>query len=309
MLLFVAALAVAISATGLYVATVGWACCPSRGSVFKKGGWLVSSLVVSCSPCLVPVGSIWRLASSLVAIALLVKLYDSLHSSQRVSPDRLVSRLSWFGNFFWLVRRLPPPDHNRRFDCDRLSTLGTEAAAGIALLWGVFRMDWGSRPFFVEHCAKATSTFLVVVALSQLAAVTWRLAGGRAWDPMRAPLAATTPADFWRRWNRPAQQFFSCYMFDPVGRSHNRIAATLATFLVSGVVHEYVFGIAAGRVLGWQLLFFLIQGIAVVATQQMRTALRPRLTGQVATIAFNLVTSILFFRSMNDVLPFYVLRA
>ncbi|MDB5344176.1 MAG: hypothetical protein JWP89_2553 [Schlesneria sp.] len=203
--------------------TVEWAYSARSSFHGRVACWLVSSIVVGCSPCLVPVGSIWRFAASLIAIGLLVKLYDSLRSSQQESHDRFASRMLWFGNFFWLVQRLPPPDHNRRDDCDRLLYLSIEAAAGIALLWGVFRMDWVVRPFFIEHCAKATATFLVVVALTQLAAVTWRLAGGRAWDPMRAPLAATTPADFWRRWNRPAQQFLKCYVFDPAGRSRNRL--------------------------------------------------------------------------------------
>src|SRR5258708_7726703 len=39
------------------------------------------------------------------------------------------------------------------------------------------------------------------------AVAVWRLLGGTARDPMNNPFASRTPADFWRRYNRPAQQF------------------------------------------------------------------------------------------------------
>jgi hypothetical protein len=48
------------------------------------------------------------------------------------------------------------------------------------------------------------------------------------------------------------------------------VRATIVTFLVSGVIHEYVFDLAAGRVLGSQMLFFTIHGLAVVATLRLR---------------------------------------
>ena len=48
------------------------------------------------------------------------------------------------------------------------------------------------------------------------------------------------------------------------------VFATLAVFAVSGLMHEYVFGVATGRVQGWQMLFFMVQGCAAAATLRVR---------------------------------------
>jgi hypothetical protein len=83
------------------------------------------------------------------------------------------------------------------------------------------------------------------------------------------------------------------------------MSATLATFVVSGLIHEYVFGIASGRIQGRQFLFFSLQGCASLATMRARPT-GPRSVIWIAgTTLFNLVTSVLFFQSVDDVLPFY----
>ena len=56
---------------------------------------------------------------------------------------------------------------------------------------------------------------------------------------------ARTPAEFWRVDNRPAGQFLHEYVFKPAGGVTRPLRATFLTFLVSGLVHEYVFDIPA----------------------------------------------------------------
>jgi D-alanyl-lipoteichoic acid acyltransferase DltB (MBOAT superfamily) len=122
---------------------------------------------------------------------------------------------------------------------------------------------------------------------------------------MLNPAMARTPADFWRRWNRPAQQFFHEYPFRAAGGAHRPIRGTLWAFVVSGLVHEYVFGIAAGAVQGWQMLFFGLHGLAAVATSRLRPRGWLVLPFVGSTIVFNIVLAVLFFKSVNSVLPFY----
>jgi hypothetical protein len=83
----------------------------------------------------------------------------------------------------------------------------------------------------------------------------------------------------------------------------------LAGFLVSGIVHEYLFWAASGRAHGYQMAFFLIQGLAVVLTARVALSGSQAVLGIVGTLAFNLICSTLFFLSMNEVFPFYVSRA
>jgi D-alanyl-lipoteichoic acid acyltransferase DltB (MBOAT superfamily) len=172
----------------------------------------------------------------------------------------------------------------------------------------LYRMNWAIVPLPLEHVLKVSAVVSAVVLLTNAMAAVYRLLGGVALDFMRNPLIASTPADFWRRWNVPAQQFLNEYAFTPAGGPRRAVRATLVTFAISGVVHEYVFGIAAGRVQGWQLLFFMLQGVAVVATMRIRPRGRITLLWIAGTWVFDLASSVLFFQSVNQVLPFYRIR-
>jgi D-alanyl-lipoteichoic acid acyltransferase DltB (MBOAT superfamily) len=122
---------------------------------------------------------------------------------------------------------------------------------------------------------------------------------------MASPAGAATPAEFWRRWNRPAQQFFQEYAFRPAGGTHRPIRAIFVTFAMSAAVHEYVFGIATGLFQGWQALFFLCQGVAATLTFRLRPTGWGRALGTFLTILFNLAAAFFFVKSVNMIIPFY----
>ncbi len=190
-------------------------------------------------------------------------------------------------------------------DLWRLGSRAPSALLSVMLYVPLFRMDWPGRSFTLEHALKVSLVVSAVVVVGNATATVYRLLGGLAIDPMRNPLLAPTPADFWRRWNRPAQQFLDEYVFKPAGGSHRAARATLITFGISGVLHEYVFGIASGRVQGSQLVFFVLQGFASVATMRIRPRGPSTLLWIAGTWALNLVSSILFFRSVDQLVPFY----
>ena len=160
----------------------------------------------------------------------------------------------------------------------------------------------------VEHSVKVIVTYATVVSVGQPGAVAYRLSGGAALDPMLSPAGAPTPAEFWRRWNRPAQQLLEIYAFRPAGGLRRPVRATLFTFAISAAIHEYVFGIAAGYQ-GWQAAFFLTQGVAAAATMHLRPTGWRFVLGQFLTVTFNLAASVFFFQSLNSVLPFYSPRS
>lgn len=102
-----------------------------------------------------------------------------------------------------------------------------------------------------------------------------------------------------------AQQFFYEDVFKPAGGLRFPVRATLVTFAFSALVHEYVFGIAIGRVQGYQTAFFLLQGVATAATVRVKVRGWTAALWFAGTFAFNLASSVLFFASTNAVLPFY----
>ena len=105
--------------------------------------------------------------------------------------------------------------------------------------------------------------------------------------------------------SRPTQQFFYEDIFKPAGGLRSPIRATLITFAVSTLIHEYVFGIVIGRVEGYQTAFFLLHGFAVAATERVKPQGYTAIPWIIATYAFNLTSSVLFFASVNSVVPFY----
>ncbi len=94
-------------------------------------------------------------------------------------------------------------------------------------------------------------------------------------------------------------------VFKPVGGRRSPIRGILVAFLVSALVHEYIFSIAIGQVQGFQTLFFLFQGIAVAATARVKPSGWRAIPWVVGTFAFNLLSSVLFFASWQGLGGFY----
>jgi hypothetical protein len=241
------------------------------------------------------------------AATVVVKLYDIQLDSRRGSRPNLVSFAAFLGNPFSLVRRRLA-DEPRPAAPESLLRLGRGAlgvSAGTALLVGLFRLDWERYPFLVEHASKVAAFYVALISgLGALAAL-WRLSGGVARDYMDNPFLARTPADFWRRYNRPMQQFFWEDVFKPVGGLRAPVRATLLVFGVSAILHEYIFGIAIGRVQGYQTAFSMLQGAAVAATARVKARGWRAVPWTAGTLGFNLASSVLFFTSMNGLVPFY----
>lgn len=279
------------------------------GSPGRTSAWFASSVAVACSPCLIASSAKpARLAASLAAITLLVKLYDFYRSAELARRLGFREYLAHLPNGFWLVLRKEPGGVPAALDVKRLTWTVPTATASVFLAGALWYWDWSSLPFALEHAAKVSAVVLAVVQTTNAAASAYRVLGGKALKPMANPLAARTPAEFWRRWNRPAQQFFHEYAFAPAGGPNRALVATLATFGTSGLVHEYVFGAATGQFQGCQFVFFGIQGCAAAMTRCIRPSRRAVPLWVAGTALFNLAASVLFFRSIDAVVPFYCPR-
>ena len=298
---FTLAALIALPAAVMFFGTLRW------NTRARLAAWMICSAVVALSPTLIDVTNQFtatqRLLAALLSITLLVELYDTLQY-----PDRFIARGFRFYvlhllNCLWLVIRREPPPRAQATDVAQCALAAILSCAAAAMFLGMFSMNWTFAPFVIEHSLKVATVFALLMPVAALGSAAWRLFIGSAWDAMDAPILARAPAEFWRRWNIPAQQFFAEYVFASAGGTHHPVRATLFTFFVSGAIHEYVFGIATGRFQGWQMLFFLVQGAAVALTSRWR----PR-GGMAITLAFNLTTSVWFFRSVAAAVPFYTKR-
>jgi hypothetical protein len=298
------ALAVAASGT-VAVAYYPLLWAPARVRVLAL---VVAAAVMAPVPLMVPPEA--RVLRTLVAIASLtlwVKLYDVHFGAARGRRPTFASYLAFLPNTLSLVHRRLDDERQptARGNWRRLAVAGTVSALTTVLFLATFTVRWERYGFAAEHVVKVVGFFLMIVPLSAIQAAAWRLGGGRGRDFMDNPFAARTPADFWRRYNRPVHQFLEEDLFVPAGGRRHRVRATIAVFLFSAAIHEYVFAMGVGRVQGYQAAFFLAQGLAVAATLRVKPRGLWVVPWVAGTFAFNVATGVLFFGSVNGLLPFY----
>lgn len=248
-----------------------------------------------------------RLFASIVAGVYMLKLWDLGVDAIRGRQVDGPATMRFLANPVSLVRRCegrerqPGLEGNVR---EMLHAIVGALLATIALLLSRL-VPWSEFPFLVEHGVKAIGCFLLGVAGFHVIAPAARLLGGYAIDPGTAPRAASTPADFWRRYNRAAGQFLNEDVFQQVRGLRHPVRGTLMAFAVSGLLHEYMFSVSAGRFQGLQLAFFLIQGLGVALTLRIRPHGWSLRAWQAATFLFNLLTSLLFFASGQEIVRIY----
>jgi hypothetical protein len=181
-----------------------------------------------------------------------------------------------------------------------------QVLAGALLLWWATSAARNWPNFFVEHSVKILAAYLCIFDGAFLAIMTlFRLSGRGVMDLTRNPILARTPSDFWRRYNRDAGQVLRHHVYNHVGGDAHRIRAILTTFVLNGILHEYLFFIMSGRIVGLMMLFFVLQGLAVAFTFSCRLEGRRAFVGILLTLAFNWATSILFFRAIDLFTPWY----
>jgi D-alanyl-lipoteichoic acid acyltransferase DltB (MBOAT superfamily) len=101
--------------------------------------------------------------------------------------------------------------------------------------------------------------------IAHLLSLWWRRWGIDARPIMRSPVLATSLSDFWgRRWNLAFRDVAYNYVFRPLVEKLGGARATLAVFLVSGLVHDLVISLPAGGGWGLPTLYFLLQGSGVL---------------------------------------------
>jgi MBOAT, membrane-bound O-acyltransferase family len=276
-------------------------------SARRTAAFVLASIVVLGGPIVVPAESkVLRLAAMLNAIMVWVKMAD-LQIRPREGPPSLTIWLAYLPFPLAVVWRklAQEPRYSTREEWMRIVVGLVGFVLGIYALRALFQTEWEAFPFVLEHVVKVT-TLLGAITFGSLAwAAAWRLAGGQARDAIGWVIFAATPAEFWRHYNRPAQQFFVEDIFKNVGGWRAPISAALITFVVSAAVHEYVFSIPVGAVQFYQTTFFLLQGVAVAATLRLRPRGWAAVLCTLGTLVFLYASSVVFFASANEIVPFY----
>ena len=140
-----------------------------------------------------------------------------------------------------------------------------KACFGVALVWGGARLVPANAALTQGWVGLVGLVFLLHFGLFHLLALAWQWAGVDAQPIMRAPILATSISEFWgQRWNRAFHQLAHEIAFRPLRRTLGTLMATVAVFLLSGLVHEAVISLPARSGYGLPTGYFLLQGLALL---------------------------------------------
>ncbi|XP_059434923.1 acyl-CoA--sterol O-acyltransferase 1-like [Corylus avellana] len=153
--------------------------------------------------------------------------------------------------------------------------------------------------------------FLLEIILAMVAALARALLGVELEPQFNEPYPTTSLQDFWgRRWNLMVSSILRPTVYDPtrhamtrvVGRKWVSIAAILATFVVSGLMHELMFYYLGCVNSTWEVTwFFLLQGSCLAVEVVLKKAVfasrwrLPQLVSGPLTIGFVMVTCFWLF--------------
>lgn len=163
--------------------------------------------------------------------------------------------------------------------------------------------------FPLNHAVKLAMFLVMIEAMSRFAWGLERLAGYNISPLIDKCYLATTPGEFWRRYNKRVGKWLYLNVFVPSGGRRAPIRGVFATFFVSAVLHEVAFAIATSRFTGYQFTFFILQAPAVAVSgwfQPMIDRAGPalRTVARCVTILWFYVTSVFFFEGVNRIFPF-----
>lgn len=193
---------------------------------------------------------------------------------------------------------------------DRLRRLALKAP-GIAALMAVHLYVPGLHESrFVEAFWALWLCWLAVSAIADLVTCVPMLFGVDLEETFDAPPLARSPREFWgRRWNLFVHRFVVRFLFPALGGRRRPLLATLLVFVGSGLMHEYFVLACLGRPsahTGSMLLFFTIQGLAVIAQtllarRRPRPRTLPRPLAVTLHIAWLTLTGPLFFAPLGEI--------
>ena len=165
-------------------------------------------------------------------------------------------------------------------------------AFGATLIWGVARFVLLHDALLAGWTGMVGLILLLHFGTFHLIALLWQRAGVDARPIMDRAVGSTSVAEFWgRRWNRGFSDRVRRLVFAPVRRQVGAAGALVATFALSGLLHELVITLPARGGWGGPTLYFLIQAAALLL-ERTRAARRIGLGRGGVGWAFVMLTTI-----------------
>jgi hypothetical protein len=204
----------------------------------------------------------WALALSIFAGLKWLSFVDTTAASGTPIRRRLAYLFLWPGmdakSFLGEVQPSEYPALGEWFLASTKVVIGV-----VMVVLGVLFVD--RSPILSGWVGGVGILFVLHFGLFHLLSLAWRRAGIDAVPIMNAPILASSLSDFWgKRWNLAFRDLAHTFVFRPSVSRLGIAGATMAVFLVSGIVHDVVISIPAGAGFGLPTFYFVIQGAALL---------------------------------------------
>jgi hypothetical protein len=225
---------------------------------------VLPSTVLAVRSMLVPWALMWLLAFAIFA-GCKWQTWWRLRVARSVGVWRSLGYLLlWPGmdaERFFATGAARPAVNRREWIQPSLKTL-----AGALFIWSAARWIGPEHPLRAGWLGMLGIILFLHFGVFHLLSLAWRSAGIQAEPLMRQPLESPSLGALWgRRWNLGFRQLSHTLVFRPLERRCGVVAATLGTFLASGLIHDLAISVPARAGYGLPTVYFLLQGCGVIA--------------------------------------------
>lgn len=145
-------------------------------------------------------------------------------------------------------------------------------AMGSGLLWLASTVSGTGRgSYWIKFALSLPGLSLMFhFGLLSVIAGCWRFAGLNVRPLFNSPHRSKTVGEFWNsRWNIAFTEMTALSIYRPIRKKLGKPAGIVAAFLISGIFHEAAISVPVMEGFGLPVLYFAIQGAAVVTEDHM----------------------------------------
>lgn len=136
---------------------------------------------------------------------------------------------------------------------------------GFVLLYRATRLAWPDHLLIAGWIGMTGIIFILHFGIFHLLSLVWRQIGVKATPVMQNPLHAKSLTAFWgQHWNTAFNELAFRFIYRPLRRLVNPVAATVSIFGLSGLIHELVISLPAAGGYGLPTIYFLVQGLGII---------------------------------------------
>lgn len=208
--------------------------------------------------------------------------------------------LAWFGMRPVLFEKLPAPP----LPFMQLLVRGvSRILMGVFLLYIslLMRENWHLERFFLSQlCLLAGLSLILHFGILNVCAAVWRMLGVDVSELFRSPYKSRSLKEFWgKRWNIAFAEMTALIAYRPLKGSIGPKKAVIASFLLSGLLHEIAISFPVMTGFGLPMIYFGIHAVAMQLEDSkfVQRILGHKVLSRVWVMAFVLVPLPLLFHA------------